>query len=163
MEIRTYDIYYDDNTIIHPDYGNLVRFEKCLMDIFNCQEEKPNLKSLSLWFGYDQTNFPLSLIYQFVDGNSNLKSLSMLGLNDEMTTIRALLLILYCNHALEKIELVGGQLCVEDCPKHPVLGRINSHWEYTHREKFPDLIKELNNIHNAKLMDPDFSCKDLYT
>ena len=163
MEIRTYDLHYDENAIIHPDNESLVRFEQCLMDIFNCQEEKPNLKNLALFFGYEQTNLPLSLIYHFVDGNSYLKSLSLLELNDEMTTIKDLLLILRCNHELEKILLGGRRFCVEDCPKHPVLGRINSDWEYIHREKFPDLIKELNNIHNAKLMDPDFSCKDLYT
>ena len=125
-----------------PDYD---RFEKCLMDIFNCQEGKPNLKSLSLEFGYNQKNLPLSLIYQFVDENSNLKSLSLLGVNDEVITIQDLLKILNCNHALEEFKL-GGRLC----RGHSVLAR-NS-WQNIPREKFPDLIEELEKMHNAKVL-----------
>ena len=130
-----------------PDYD---RFEKCLMDIFNCQEGKPKVKNLTLEFGYNQKNLPLSLVHRFVDENSNLKSLSLLGVNNEVTIIQDLLKILNCNHALEEFKL-GGRLC-----RDSVLGQSN--WQFIHRAKFPDLIEELKKILNEKLMAQNFSC-----
>ena len=121
------------------------------MDILNCQEQKPNLKSLILEFGENQTNLPLSMIHRFVDENSNLKSLSLHGVNDEVifNIIQDLLKILNCDHALEEFTLGFDDESDYLVKKIP-------------REKFPDLIEKLKKIHNAKLrFQPNFSCKKL--
>ena len=115
------------------------------MDIFNCEEGKPNLERLTLEFGYNQKNLPLSLVYHFVDENSNLKSLALTGLNNEVPTIQDLLKILNCNHALEEFML-GGRLC----RGNPVLAQRK--WQKNPREKFSDLIEELEKIHDTKVL-----------
>ena len=111
------------------------------MNIFHCQEEKPNLESLRLEFDSVQTHLPLSLIYRFVDENSNLKSLTLHCLNDERKTMQDLLDILTSDHSLEECEL--ARICRTDSlpAKNQFFAKRN--WKKIPREKFPDLIRDL--------------------
>ena len=111
-------------------------FERCLVDIFHCQEEKPNLESLSLEFDYNQNHLPLSVIYRFVDGNFNLKSVSLYGLNDRDKTLHDLLDILNCDNSIEECELAGRW-----DRYHHLLEKIGD--GMIPREEFPDLIRDL--------------------
>ena len=103
--------------------------------IFDCPEQKPNLQNLVLDFGYDQKSPPLSSIYRLVNGNFNLKSLSLKGMNDETTTIREVIQVLSCDHGLQEFELGG------------TLGRImmlaGAPWKKIKRDKFPETIENL--------------------
>ena len=106
------------------------------MDIFHCQEGKPNLESLALKFDYYQNHLPLSVIYRFVYGNYNLKSLTLYGLNGREKTLHDLLDILNCDNSLEECELAGSWGSEDH-----LLEKIN--WEMIPREKFSDLIRDL--------------------
>ena len=116
------------------------------MDIFHCQEEKPNLESLTLQFDHIQSHVPLSLIYRFVDENSNLKSLTLHGLSGAGKTMQDLLDTLTCKHSLEEFELAWT---CKNRTENRFFAKRN--WKKIPREKFPDLIRDLKKciIRNA--------------
>ena len=106
------------------------------MDILHCQEGKPNLESLTLKFDCSQNHLPLSVIYRFVDENSNLKSLSLRGLNGREKTLHDVLDILNCDNSLQECEFAG----------HWDRGDnffATREWGKIPREKFPVFIRDL--------------------
>ena len=76
------------------------------LELFNCPKEKPKLENLSLLI----PNLKLSVIGQFVNGNLNLKKLSLDTrlwiLNKQETFEKNLLKIITTDHGMEEIRFV---------------------------------------------------------
>ena len=108
-----------------------------LMNLFNCPGEKPNLEKLIF-----HPNFSFGSIYQFVNGNRNLKSLELYGdTKEKETAISEIIKILTCDNGLQEIQL-GGRLDTiigDDLAKKYTYGRK------IERKEFPKMAEDLRN------------------
>ena len=139
-------------------------FNDSLMNLLNCPGEKPNLEELVLHGEYSPY-ISLRLIYQFVNGNKNLKSLELSGivrnctgivleLNEEIkekeTAISELIKILTCDNGLHEIKL--HELCISDGTYRtiPIIGddlaKKYTSGRIIKREEFPKMVEDLRNF-----------------
>ena len=114
------------------------RFVGSITNLINCPDEKPKLKNLIL-----HPNCSLSSIYQFVNGNYNLKSLELYGKVHEKETLADIIKILNCESGLETIRFSGqSRYSLRFRPEDAAtrLGGLVS------RDEFPKLIEDLQKI-----------------
>ena len=122
-----------------------VRFVESIINLIRCPDEKPNLEHLIL-----HPNCPLSSIYEFVNGNYNLKSLELHGEIGEDETPAALIEILNCESGLETIEF-GGKLLRSVIPESVIneFGmRVGGLWNWRKgsRDEFPKMVEDLRKL-----------------
>ena len=106
------------------------------LDLFDCPNQKSNLENLSLLIRC----LKLSTIGQFINGNLNLKKLSLdqllwIDQNAMYTLKQELLEILACNHGIEELKFV----------KQPHTCSLDEKWidRTIFRNEFPELLSHL--------------------
>ena len=108
------------------------------LELFNCSNQKPKLENLSLLI----PDLKLSVIGQFINGNFNMKKLSLderlWTLNKRETFETNFLEILTCDHGIEEIQFV----------KHGWLkpwSTLDERWmdRTIFRNEFPELVSYL--------------------
>ena len=122
-----------------------VRFVESIINLIRCPDEKPNLEHLIL-----HPNCPLSSIYEFVNGNYNLKSLELHGEIGEDETPADLIEILNCESGLETLRF-GGSFVRSVIPKSVINEfaiRVGGLWNWVKwsRDEFPKLVEDLRKI-----------------
>ena len=125
------------------------------LDLFDCPRQKPNLENLSLLLPL----LKLSIIGQFINGNSNLKKLSLderlwspdygvlwkIEYNEKESFKQELLKILACSHGIEELKFV----------KHGWLKpwwTLDEKWidRTIFRNEFPELLSYLETCEKNK-------------
>ena len=147
--------------------------------LFNSPKQFPNLKNLSLL----KSNLKVSDIGQFINGNYNLKNLSLderLWIRSDDTFYQDLKKILMCDHGIEELEFVGHG-CKPGClrpvsetpicskPEHfkPCVLRMPSmdaerKWidRTIFRNEFPELVSYLGNRGESRKRTSDTTFED---
>ena len=147
--------------------------------LFNSPKQFPNLENLSLL----KSNLKVSVIGQFINGNYNLKKLSLderLWIRSDDTFYQDLKKILMCDHGIEELEFVGHG-CKPGClrpvsetpicskPEHfkPCVLRMPSmdaerKWidRTIFRNEFPELVSYLGNRGKSRKRTSDTTFED---
>ena len=147
--------------------------------LFNSPKQFPNLENLSLL----KSNLKVSVIGQFINGNYNLKKLSLderLWIRSDDTFYQDLKKILMCDHGIEELEFVGHG-CKPGClrpvsetpicskPEHfkPCVLRMPSmdaerKWidRTIFRNEFPELVSYLGNRGESRKRTSDTTFED---
>ena len=147
--------------------------------LFNSPKQFPNLENLSLI----KSNLKVSVIGQFINGNYNLKKLSLderLWIRSDDTFYQDLKKILMCDHGIEELEFVGHG-CKPGClrpvsetpicskPEHfkPCVLRMPSmdaerKWidRTIFRNEFPELVSYLGNRGESRKRTSDTTFED---
>ena len=148
-------------TIVSWENSNSKLFNVSIMELFNCPVQKPLLRKLVLNFNYSVQNLSLSSLCELVNGNYNLESLVLHGMDGrEETLLQDLITILNSDHGLKEVrftaktEGIDRWILTDDLAK-----RFDENSPKICRDEFPKFIEELKS-HVQQIADKRNNCAE---